>query len=1195
MRTQTFNPAQDEFSTWLKQLNPGQTKKISAQAHPFLIAYLLHHTENTGPHILISSQKKLLLKIQSALLLFEPEQQGLFFEQNLYSLQENLNSFDQKEFLRIKSLVQAQIASKADVLFINPKTLFQRVISPTLLKKNLLRLKKGGLLPEFFSHSLKNLGYQSRDRVEQPGEFSRRGFVLDIFCPLSGPLRIELMGDEIIQIKKFSAQTQLSFQEINSVLISPAKEWSLYDKKDSYQKIQQKLSKHSKGKYKISFSEWEHFLRNGLSALYTKELFPSKTPDFFSKNSEEIYSFLTIWKAAFIHKSPFNILDHFSLSPLVWNLDEWELLPKNLEEQNDQNLNPIGFEEEDIHLSSWKKENLRELVFAPPLDSSFLNPLSLTNSFSLKKLFKTADWPAKIKNLREKGMLVFLTTDKEQNKPFLKQALSDFEMNIKPEASWLQMKEEQEKNVLNLHFLQSFTCENLIWFAENTIILKVNSLVPPLKLDEGKPRLSNDFPLHKKSPSLKNKTPRPFKALKNFSETLHVKSFHFAELKPGDLVIHKQHGIGLFKTLEILNFGTGKNEFLVLEYKDGDLLYVPVYALHQVQKRSTPSSPLNPCLLDKLGSTRWLNTKKKAKEHIKNITQDLINLYSLRASIKRKKFPPISKNFEKFEDEFPFPETPDQQKAIDDILQDLIEKDRPADRLICGDTGFGKTEVAMRASFKVIEDGYQVCLIAPTTLLSFQHFERFKERFSNWPIALHLLNRFTPAKKQKQILKEIKEGNTDIVIGTHRLLSRDIYFKNLGLLIIDEEHLFGVKNKEKIKNWYSHVDTINLSATPIPRSFSMSLGGLRDMSLILTPPQNRKPVETSISLFKENLIKEAILKELNRKGQIIFIHNRIADIYNMERKLKSILPTLRLRTAHGKMDKIQEKTALDFFQQKFDLLLCTTIVESGMDFPKANTLFIHHAEHFGLSELHQLRGRVGRSERTAYCYLLIPPEEKVSQSAMERLKIIQENNQPGSGITIARYDLEMRGAGELMGREQSGFFKDIGYEMYFELLKENISLSKNEKYIPAPEPDFKFNESAYIPETYIPHKKTRILFYKKLSLARSEKEINILQEELKDFAGPLPGETENLILLSHLRLIAKAGHIREISHRHPFLYISLAESTALPTSKILKWIEENVCQWQNKETLKFFMEEESLSAVLELLKKLFLELLEKQD
>ena len=442
-----------------------------------------------------------------------------------------------------------------------------------------------------------------------------------------------------------------------------------------------------------------------------------------------------------------------------------------------------------------------------------------------------------------------------------------------------------------------------------------------------------------------------------------------------------------------------------------------------------------------------------------------------------------------------------KKKAIEDILKDFTQKEQPADRLICGDTGFGKTEVALRAAFKVMEEGFQACLMAPTTILSFQHFDRFKKRLKNWPFTIRLINRFTSSKERKEVLRDSTEGKVDILIGTHRILSRDIHFKKLGLLIIDEEHLFGVKSKEKIKHWYSHVDTISLSATPIPRSLSMSLSGLRDMSVILTPPLNRKPVHTFIKPFSEELIKKTVSKELERNGQVIFIHNRIADIYLIEEKLKKLLPSVRIQTAHGKMKDLQEKVVLDFFYQKFDLLLCTTIVESGMDFPNANTLFINQSDQFGLSQLHQLRGRIGRSDRQSHCYLLIDPRKKVSQKALERLKIIQENNQPGAGITIAQYDLEMRGGGELMGAEQSGFLQNIGYEMYFEFLKENISQLKGEK-ISSPEPDLQFKQPAFIPRSYIPHEKVRLVFYKKLASAQSETEIEKIKIELIDFAGP---------------------------------------------------------------------------------------------
>jgi len=515
---------------------------------------------------------------------------------------------------------------------------------------------------------------------------------------------------------------------------------------------------------------------------------------------------------------------------------------------------------------------------------------------------------------------------------------------------------------------------------------------------------------------------------------------------------------------------------------------------------------------------------------------DLMSLYDQRNSITRKKFSPPKKDFKQFEQEFLFTETPDQKKAINDILKDLTLKEKPSDRLICGDTGFGKTEVALRAIFKVVEDFFQVCLIAPTTILSFQHFERFKERLKKWPINIRLLNRFTSLKDRKEILQETKQGKVDILIGTHRVLNKDLHFKKLGLLVIDEEHLFGVKSKEMIKKWHSHVDTISLSATPIPRSLSMSLSGLRDISVILTPPLHRKAVKTYISPFKENLIKEATLKEINRQGQIIFIHNRISDIFEVENKLKTLLPNVRIQTAHGKMKNLQQKLVLDFFQQKFDLLLCTTIVESGMDFPKAGTLFINNASLFGLSQLHQIRGRIGRSERQSFCYLLIDPRKKTPEPALERLKIIQQHNHPGAGLMIAQQDLETRGAGDLMGAEQSGFLQDIGYEMYFEFLKENIASVKKEDQTPNIEPNIQIKQSAFFSRNYLPHEKIRLAFYKKLSIATTKEEIKQIETELIDFAGPLPEPAKNLILLSHCRQIAKKCHFKELLQRSSDLY-----------------------------------------------------------
>ncbi|MDE0120089.1 MAG: transcription-repair coupling factor [Bdellovibrionales bacterium] len=1179
----------------IKQLKSGQNHKISLPPHSFLVAYLLFRSHREGPHILVSSQKKVFEQIKNILLFLEPEQKIFSLIDIPFPWQESLSFSSLTEIRKLQLIALAQKASPSDIFMIHPQVLRQRVVCPDLFRKKCLQLKPGQSLPWPFVSTLKELGYQSRDYVEQIGEFSMRGAVLDIFSPFSNhPLRLELMGEEIIQIKTFDISTQKSLREIKEAFLSPIREGAVYNKKETYQKIKKMINARTKEKKPFpSFKEWNLFLNS-----------PNFKTEGFS-----LYNDLKPWRASLIHQSPFSILDYF-FSPLIWNLEAAHSLIKTLDLWEEEikkwsEQNPLYPTFSDICVSNKQNKLKREITFDPffipkqhrkqtPSHLSSLerkeettsppgpcshelqkektnysnlmntNLTYLTSPSFLKNFFHHSDWPQKIKEQKKKGFFIFICVEKEKIRRELKTDLESVGIKGKEEKSWFDMQESQQKNYLTVHLIKSFQCEPFIWPQENIFLLNTQKFRSQRR--EIKDSSSSALFMNKKTPQQKKTTAKKYK-----------QALHFSQLKPGDLAIHRQHGLGLFKKLDLLDFGTGYNEFLILEYRNGDLLYVPVYTLHQVQKYSSPLSPtIKNQLLDKLGDTRWLNTKEKVKKKMKDMAMELINLYSVRSSLKRKVFPSTSKNFDQFETEFPFTETLDQKKAIEDIIKDISQKQQPADRLICGDTGFGKTEVAMRAAFKVMEEGFQVGLMAPTTILSFQHFERFKERFKNWPFLIRLLNRFTPPPERKNILKETKEGKVDILIGTHRILSQDLQFKKLGLLIIDEEHLFGVKSKEKLKNWYSHVDTISLSATPIPRSLSMSLSGIRDMSVILTPPLNRKPVHTFISPFKESLIKTAILKELDRKGQVIFIHNRIADIHIMEDKIKKLLPTIRIRTAHGKKKDLQQKTVLDFFYQKFDLLLCTTIVESGMDFPKANTLFINQAEKFGLSQLHQLRGRIGRSDRSSYCYLLIDPRKNIPQPAMERLKIIQENNQPGAGIAVAQYDLEMRGAGELMGAEQSGFLQNIGYEMYFEFLQEMISSLKTGKPKSIPEPDLKFKQPAFLPKNYIPHEKTRLLFYKKLATANSEEEIEQVKAELEDFAGTLPEETKNLILLSHFRLLAKKAHIRELSHKPPFLYMSLADSTPLSPSQVLQWIEEGLCEWQNKNTLKFALYQTSI-------------------
>ena len=1153
---------QSDLKAWLEQIKPGQVHKIPLPPHPILIAYLLYELNDIGPHILVSTQNQFLSQIHQALLFFEPEQK-------VYSFLEETNHTPENENLWLQMIAHAQKTSKNDIFMISPQDLIQKTISPKLFKEKSFALKKAESLPDNITTLLISLGYLNQDRVEKLGDFSIRGNILDIFSPLHGPLRLELTGDEINQIKIFNIKTQRSDKEIDDIFITPVKEWGVYSKEKTYKQIK-KIISHRKKEISESFSfqKWNHFLQYGALTFYTQESLDKRPASLQNRELTEnqqkqmwkekiLYEFFTNWKTSFIHQSPFTILDHFS-TPLIWNLDEPNFLKEHLsswkleiEKEGKENKIYPSFTE--MYIPQKKHEAKRDLVFDPFSHTS--SNTSLISPLFPKNFFKTKNWTKKLKEQRRKRRMVFLLVEKEQKIKEIKTALETENIKLERQKSWFEMKEEQQNYPHIIHTIKEINCENLIWLEENILFLKADSF--------------SYFPRKKEI---------------FHTENTQALSLSFSELTPGDLVVHRQYGIGLFQELKILNFGLGESEFLVLKYKEGDLLYVPVYAFYLIQKYSGPTSS-NENLLDKLGDKKWLHTKEKVKKRIKDMTMELINLYSLRSSLKRKRFLPAGDLFKKFTNDFPFVETPDQKKAIEDILKDLTQKEQPADRLICGDTGFGKTEVALRAAFKVIEEGFQVGLMAPTTILSFQHFDRFKERLKNWPMTISLINRFTSAKERKEILKDTKEGKVDILIGTHRILSRDIQFNKLGLLIIDEEHLFGVKSKEKIKHWYSHVDTISLSATPIPRSLSMSLSGLRDMSIILTPPLNRKSIHTFIKPFSEELIKKAISKELERDGQIIFIHNRIADIYRIEEQLKKLLPSVKIQTAHGKMKDLQEKVVLDFFQRKFDLLLCTTIIESGMDFPNANTLFINQSDQFGLSQLHQLRGRIGRSDRQSYCYLLIDPRKRISQKALERLKIIQENNQPGSGITIAQYDLEMRGGGELMGAEQSGFLQNVGYEMYFEFLQENISILKGEKAI-SPEPDLQFKQPAFIPRSYIPHEKVRLVFYKKLASASSQEEIEKIKIELKDFAGFLSEPIENLILLSHCRWLAKKWHIRELSHQAPWLYISLADKTPLNISQILKWIEKGKCQWHDKSTLKFKLKTDKLLEVMELLQTL---------
>ena len=548
----------------------------------------------------------------------------------------------------------------------------------------------------------------------------------------------------------------------------------------------------------------------------------------------------------------------------------------------------------------------------------------------------------------------------------------------------------------------------------------------------------------------------------------------FKDLRTDDYVVHSRHGIGIYRGLKRLDIEGIENDFFQIEYANSDILYLPVYRLNIVQRYATKDSAK--VKLDKLGGISFEKKKVKAKKATMDLAHHLIKLQAERNAQKGYIYSGNDELYIKFEAEFEFDETIDQLKAIKDVTEDM-ESERPMDRLICGDVGFGKTEVALRAAFKAVLDNKQVAVLVPTTILAFQHFQLINKRLASYPVKVEMLSRFKSKSQQAETIQKLQEGDVDIVIGTHRLLSNDVIFKDLGLLIIDEEQRFGVKHKEKIKNLAANVDILTLSATPIPRTLNFALLGLKDISIINTPPVNRLPIKTFVAKFSRDLIRKAIMFELQRGGQIFFVHNRVTEIPELFEELSEIVPEARIIYAHGQMgEKELEKKMLDFYNKEADVLLCSTIIESGLDIPNANTIIVNRADMFGLSQLYQIRGRVGRSQKRAYSYLLLPARFKISKDALQRIKILQQFTELGSGFNVASHDLEFRGAGEILGSAQSGLIEDIGLEEYMRLLEDAISDIKGEEKEQKVETEITITSPAFIPEDYIDNTAQRLFF-----------------------------------------------------------------------------------------------------------------------
>ena len=631
-----------------------------------------------------------------------------------------------------------------------------------------------------------------------------------------------------------------------------------------------------------------------------------------------------------------------------------------------------------------------------------------------------------------------------------------------------------------------------------------------------------------------------------------------SELKVGDPVVHEQHGIARYRGLVNLDLGEGEGEYLLLEYAGSDKLYVPVSQLYVIGRYSGGAADTAP--LHKLGSGAWDKAKRRALQQVRDTAAELLNIYAQRATRKGHAFKLTARDYEEFAAGFGFEETPDQAAAISAVLDDL-QSGKPMDRLICGDVGFGKTEVALRAAFVAAMDGKQVAVLVPTTLLAEQHYQNFSNRFADWPVKIAELSRFRSSKEVNQALKELAEGRLDIVIGTHKLIQKDVKFHNLGLVILDEEHRFGVQQKEKLKALRAEVDILTLTATPIPRTLAMSLEGLRDFSIIATAPQRRLSIKTFVSAYSQGVIREAVLRELKRGGQVYFLHNEVDTIANMQEKLETLLPEARIRTAHGQMGERElEAVMRDFYQQRFNILLCTTIIETGIDVPTANTIIMNRADRFGLAQLHQLRGRVGRSHHQAYAYLLVDSMDGLTVQANKRLEAIQAMEQLGSGFYLAMHDLEIRGAGEVLGESQSGEMQEIGFSLYTDMLNAAVASLKQGLEPDMAHPlgvttEINLHSPALLPNDYCGDIHQRLVIYKRLASCASQTELDDMQQELIDRFGLLPEPAQTLLDSHRLRIAAKPLGICKVDASSEAIVIQFVQNPPIDPMKIITMIQ----------------------------------------
>ena len=1061
---------------------------------------------------------------------------------------------------RISALYQVITTNQPFVMIASAESLLRRIVpKQTITRLAELVITGEETDPAELTTSLIEAGYEQMSLVQNAGEFSIRGGIFDIFPTGSElPIRLDFFGDTIESIRSFDPLTQRSVQEIEECEIIPANDIlfpkllaekkellarieyfsnSMHWNKDEQEVLTEKISQN------IQFPGIEFFL-----PLFSEKLvsplsyLPDNSKVFIFEPLEVKKSISLTWERIEANYSESQKVQTIALPP------DSLFVNKNEFYQELESYFPIIFNE--------FQETKLDAIGSTPLKNS--EEIDLHPAVSLKNK-ELSRHTISIKSTNHK--LIKQNIELQRRKDGLLRPLSAYLTQWLDQGDHIHFACRSSKHAANIaemlgnYHLTSRIFDSVITElrpSENHISIYCRPLSEGFDLPEEKLHFLSETELF----GDKRIAPRQKKRQANESPTI-----SFEELNNGDIVVHSDNGLGIYRGIITLTLSGLTNDFLQINYKGNDKLYVPIDRINSVTKYNGLSD--RKPAISRLGSKTWINTKKKVKKAVWDVAQNLLTLYARRKLEKGRVFKAPDSMYHELEESFPYDETPGQMKAINEVIDDLTSE-RPMDRLVCGDVGFGKTEVAIRAAFKVAVDGKQVAILVPTTVLAEQHAQTFNDRLASFPVRIECLNRFKSASEQKTIVKDINNGRVDIIIGTHRILSKDIDFSNLGLLIIDEEHRFGVSHKEKLKIIKSKVEVLTLTATPIPRTLQMSLLGVRDLSVISSPPRHRQSIKTFVAKYDDLVIKEAVIRELQRGGQVFLIHNRVNSIHEVAAKVQKMVPEARVAVAHGQMPgKILEEIMVSFVTKQVNVLICTTIVESGLDIPNANTIIINRADRLGLADIYQLRGRVGRSSEQAYAYLLVPSLEDLSKDAKQRLRALMEYNELGGGFKLALSDLQIRGGGNILGESQSGTIAAIGYDLYLDLLQRTVDDLKRRGHqgLPlseddCPEPEINLTVSAFLANSYIPDPDQRYIAYKRITSVTDKGSLLDMRDEFIDRYGKLPDEGENLFAIIGLKELLKRLKITKLEQGPNALVFSFHQSTPITPAQILHYIKK---------------------------------------